>query len=390
MKSWFARKTQPFEKNKPILAQDDLFHPLSKSPIKEIEQRGLLINKYGVCPVCVEKHEHNHPVYECPDCGYPTHCCEEHYQQNKPEHEKVCKILRDANEDEHDLRSGRIMKEFEFPSGQPLDETINMANWDTFFYTRGFPSMDSDRSMRHTTKLLTYPITIGSILHPSSPYRPGDVLTNEGLKSLTALRNTMNIQQIGKKSKGPTETIRVFILGARAESQLPSHIYNQITYLFPETAFHLYFVGPEAVPPNMQAGTNNYSARLSLTYENAVYHEYFPQVAPFDPYTDIFFLFSPGLGQPDSRDLWKPSISKLLETKCPIFITSFDEQDMNADVQALKEDHVDDIDWLMKPTINHFRSLKYDINPEDVRVGINANWGIYAIRGKKYEVTHSD
>jgi mitochondrial splicing suppressor protein 51 len=65
---------------------------------------------------------------------------------------------------------------------QGFDEAINMANWDVFFYTRSFPSMDSDRNMRHVSKLLTYPITIGSVLHESSPYKKQ--VTPEGLRSL--------------------------------------------------------------------------------------------------------------------------------------------------------------------------------------------------------------
>lgn len=59
-----------------------------------------------------------------------------------------------------------------------------MANWDVFFYTRSFPSMDSDRSMRHVSKLLTYPLTIASILHQSSPYKYGEHITSEGMRSI--------------------------------------------------------------------------------------------------------------------------------------------------------------------------------------------------------------
>lgn len=59
-----------------------------------------------------------------------------------------------------------------------------MANWDVFFYTRSFPSMDSDRSMRHVSKLLTYPMTIASILHQSSPYKYGEQVTAEGMRSI--------------------------------------------------------------------------------------------------------------------------------------------------------------------------------------------------------------
>jgi splicing suppressor protein 51 len=124
IKSLFASKGDndpSFSTKQPILSQDNLFHPLSESPIPEIRDRATIIKKYGTCPVCNEEHHGDRasmrsPEFECPDCGHPTHCCEEHYHKGKSEHDKICGILREHNEDEHDLRSGRPMKEFEFPS----------------------------------------------------------------------------------------------------------------------------------------------------------------------------------------------------------------------------------------------------------------------------------
>lgn len=110
---------QQQETSKVMLEPDNLFHMLSKSPIAELKDRAAIINKYGVCPVCDthETPEHKkQPVYECPDCGYPTHCSEEHYHEGHEAHKEICHILREQNEDDHDLRSGRSMVEFEFPS----------------------------------------------------------------------------------------------------------------------------------------------------------------------------------------------------------------------------------------------------------------------------------
>ena len=107
------------QSNKIKLAPDNLFHKLSKSPLSELRDRAAIINKYGVCAVCDTHEDHDHkkaPVYECPDCGYPTHCSEEHYHEGYQAHQEICHILREQNEDDHDLRSGRPMTEFEFPS----------------------------------------------------------------------------------------------------------------------------------------------------------------------------------------------------------------------------------------------------------------------------------
>ncbi|CDS02681.1 hypothetical protein LRAMOSA00086 [Lichtheimia ramosa] len=399
LKSLFTPKSkkheQPTETSKVMLEPDNLFHMLSKSPIAELKDRAAIINKYGVCPVCDthETPEHKkQPVYECPDCGYPTHCSEEHYHQGHEAHKEICHILREQNEDDHDLRSGRSMVEFEFPTAQGFDETVNMANWDVFFYTRSFPSMDSDRSMRHVSKLLTYPITIASVLHQSCPYKLGKEITSEGMRSISALRTILYPRnEVAKDgvSLVRSETINVYIVGARAEASLPPYIWLQLAYLFPHTPFHIHMVGPDALSPSQQPYTKSLNERLMFTYDNSMYHDYHEKIEEFDPYTDLFFLFSPGIGHPSAREGWKQSIQKALETKCPIFITGYDQADVNADVAAVEEDYQGEFDWVMRPTENEFRSLKRDVNLMDVRQTIFANWGLWGIRGKRYDVTHT-
>jgi mitochondrial splicing suppressor protein 51 len=211
--NFFRRK--PVEDGKPkdpqpVLGEDDLFHPFSKSPFPAVQGRGEAIKKLAACPVCLASDTHAHAhihaqpknvAFECPDCGWPTHCTEEHWAEDK-EHEKYCSRLREANEDEHDLRSGRRMIEFEFPGTtvdyvlihcadnthvgpQDSEAAISFANWDTFWYTRGFPSMDTERSRRHASKVLSFPITIGSVLHQYSNLTLNNQrLTPEGSRSL--------------------------------------------------------------------------------------------------------------------------------------------------------------------------------------------------------------
>ncbi|KAF4604130.1 translational activator for mitochondrial COX1 [Pleurotus pulmonarius] len=113
----------------PVLTEDNLFHPFSKSPFPPVRARGEAIQSLAPCPVC-SSHDHAHPhahieaqpktaTFECPDCGWPTHCSEEHWAEDDEHHEKYCTRLREANEDEHDLRSGRRFREFELP-GEPV------------------------------------------------------------------------------------------------------------------------------------------------------------------------------------------------------------------------------------------------------------------------------
>ncbi len=125
--SWFKSKPKDAgaqgkgKENTPILTEDNLFHPFSQSPFPAIRARGEAIRQLAPCPVCasagVHAHAHAQPksvAFECPDCGWPTHCSEEHWEADH-EHQKYCARLREVNEDEHDLRSGRRMREFELP-----------------------------------------------------------------------------------------------------------------------------------------------------------------------------------------------------------------------------------------------------------------------------------
>lgn len=68
---------------------------------------------------------------------------------------------------------------------QDTEAAISFSNWDMFWYTRGYPSMDTERSRRHASKLLTFPVTIGSVLHQYSYLMMSNQrLTPEGARSM--------------------------------------------------------------------------------------------------------------------------------------------------------------------------------------------------------------
>lgn len=57
---------------------------------------------------------------------------------------------------------------------------------------------------------------------------------------------------------------------------------------------------------------------------------------------------------------------------------------MNRDRQWVEEKVGGEIDLLMEPGENKFRSLRWDLNdldPSDISCG---NWGVWAFRGKRY------
>lgn len=196
------------EKKGPLLLeQDNLFHPFSKSPLPPIRRRAAFMRANAYCPH--PSHQPTHlstgpyksptdkaqveptlpPArvrFECEDCGIPVYCCEDHWAEDYENHIEICDTLRQVNEDDHDIRSGRDFPEFLYPDPVMEEQLVNMSSWDTYLYTRDYEAINLERSLRAATKLLTYPVTIASIIHELSPYniRRGGRLTVEGLKSL--------------------------------------------------------------------------------------------------------------------------------------------------------------------------------------------------------------
>lgn len=377
----------------PLLTPDNLFHPLSNSPVPALRQRAENIKRIGKSPTGKSIN------YDCPKSGWPTHHDLEEYQADS-EVENYFPILRQANEDEHDLRSGRALDEFIFPGKQDVEEGINMTSWDSFLYTRQFNAVNSERSIRHVSKLLTYPMTVASVLHQGSPYRKR--LTKEGLRSISALRATLHPPvSAGAASENllaEGRPFRIFVLGARAESTLPGDVWMQgLPLIFSDISFHVHFIGPEATVPKgrnvsrtVDGGlTEYYHPRLTFTTHQDLYHTLHQSqtFAPFDPYLDVFFLPCPGLGHPKTQGQWADTMPALLETKCGIFITGYSAEDMQRDIKFIAETCKNEHDLLLRPGLNEFASRKWDIsdlNPRDV---IQNNWGVFGVRGKLYEAT---
>lgn len=496
----FKRRSPPRlpESNRPpVLEQDNLFHKLSESPIPALRARGDRIRTMAPCPVSMAKYGERRLVnFECPDCGWPTHYSEKEWAEDT-EHAQYVPRLREANEDEHDLRSGRPMTEFHLPQDQPSDATVNLSGWDQLFYTRNFPSIDAERSKRHVSKLLTFPMTVVAALHEHSPYtRRSSRLTHEGLRSMTPLRQTLHPEMGATPTLDP---VRIFVVGARAEATLPPDVWRQISYVFPKVPIHIIMIGPEAAiqPKNVPGAWNvseykeravNYpypsrsiavSPGLTLTVIQATYEKVHTFFEPFDPYTDVFFAFAPGFGFPSQvaveeqaqlrheerqdeqkmraaretffatkapleteRDEaflkgefypskvaknpaggdvpaaepepevvarrpasgaftavqaapvvqaqreWAQSIGQILSTRCPLFISGFSPADVERDVLAFESvDGVSgEFDWLVTPGENVFASQQWAVADFDTRIAVKANWGLWAVRGKRYDI----
>lgn len=231
-------------------------------------------------------------------------------------------------------------------------------------------------------------------------------LTHKALRyTLHPPKNGSGMDVKGLRPEAPP--VRIFILGARAESSLPRDVWTQLAHMFPDSSFHLIFIGPESManrddefPLPPRTPTNPFGAVV----EDRVWHkmkistivDYYHMIhktgyfAPHDPYFDCFVLFHPGLGHPASSHEWSETIPLLLETKVPIIATGYTQYDMERDIEWVNKTCAGEFDLLMKPGENIFRSLRWDLNdldPQDVSAG---NWGVWSFRGKRYETTRKD
>lgn len=201
--------------------------------------------------------------------------------------------------------------------------------------------------------------------------------------------------------------VRIFVLGARAESSLPRDVWAQLVYMFPRAKFHIILIGPESMvnrdgeyPLPERSAHNPFGAvvedRLGPQMKISTIVDYFHTIHntgyfyPYDPYFDCFMLYHPGLGHPASSHEWEETLPQLLETKVPIICTGYTEWDMLRDRRWVEERVKGEYDMLMEPGENRFRSLRWDLNdldPSDISCG---NWGVWAFRGKRYETTTRD
>ena len=368
---------------------ENRFHPWDSSPCPDLRMRAATIRAKAKCPVT-----HLNIDYTCPISGIPTHHSKEAWENDKYyQDNKIYDILKKVNIYEHDLRSGRDFPEFEFPNFQKRDNLVNLANWDTFFYTRGFSSMDTEFQLAIVTKLLSFPMTLASILHQFSPYflNPKGPLSIEGLKSLSALRYSLYPQH--RLSNFRDRPMRIFLLNSNSESLLPPHVWKELTYMFPGVSFELHFIGPQSYfdREKKQYLVSNKPIIKRLddtlcfvhhTQDFNVLHEA-GDLFPYDPYLDMFVAYHPQFNNPNLTEMWDKTIKGLLDSKCPIFITGYNNENINSNEDYLKK-YEKDLDVIFDKSDNLYNSTKWELNDLNPHQVFQYNQKVLGIRGKRY------
>lgn len=373
-------------------------YPWDESPYEDIRTRAAYIRAKARCPVTQKN-----VGFVCPYSGIPTHHDEAAWKSDSEYHQqKKYDLLRKVNLYEHDLRSGRRFNEFLFPGRVEHDFMTSLSSWDLFFYTRDFNPMNTEFNLAAATKVLTYPITIASLLHKFSPYgmEPNGPLTLEGLRSLSALRYTLYHPSVQKDLDVTFKdrAMRIFIVGAKMEAMLPGYVWKQFGYLFPDTKFEIHFIGPHLhfdpetkafVPTDRPHGrpvVTPYDEQITLHHHTKYFYEVYDQgdLFPFDPYLDVFFLFHPGFKTADEIH-WNKSLKGLLESKCAVHVTGYHQKDLARELDWLQLHPLyDETDILMNPTKNIFVLTKLDLVDANPTETFQANNEMFAFRGKRY------
>jgi splicing suppressor protein 51 len=131
--------------------------------------------------------------------------------------------------------------------------------------------------------------------------------------------------------------------------------------------------------PHRKMTIETYKEKFQVLHDEEIFQ-------PFDPYTDVFFLFSPLFDDPELSVGWAPVIPQLLKTKCSVFVTDSQETLMQRSVDWITERFGAEMDEILEPGLNEFRSLKVEVDTFNLDSFHQKNMCIWGFRGKRYQV----
>ncbi len=166
----------------------------------------------------------------------------------------------------------------------------------------------------------------------------------------SALTFPLTIASHWQELGGGASDASLCVVGARAESTLPQHVWQELALLLPDTSLRLEFTGPKAdAPPRASKGGPLIleHGHRGLFHEGALGRSLLRQRASPGPAEqasaaevgapDAYVLFNPGLGEPGWEKAWGPTLRALAAARRPLLLTALSARDGDRDAAFVQE-----------------------------------------------------
>ena len=182
------------------------------------------------------------------------------------------------------------------------------------------------------------------------------------------------------------KSVELHVIGARAEAMMPRYLWDELAFFAPDRVFDIKLVGDHVPVMSARRKTvmEKESGRVRLGMVSGLYHELEPGSLGTP---DAFVLYNPGIGHPQLREKWTPTLETVLISCKPVLITSFSLEDQQCDIaalhdlaatsQALKQHEVQ---FRCRAKQNPFRSLKHQPDPVNVSAPIQTNHRVMVVQ----------
>lgn len=200
-----------------------------------------------------------------------------------------------------------------------------------------------------------------------------------------------------KKSllRAPCEPLlRIVIVGARAESSLPTSVWAELSCALPQVdRWQLLLIGPQVVATrrlsnNVTVGNLRIACRKTLLHREddlaMLLSDTFDEDAEDRAGIDIVALFNPGLGHPRLAHSWEDAMGSIFRARPrALLVTSFSQDDLDSDLRglahALPQVEAPALRWLVMPERNVFSSRRHAVDPENYQHVTAANERAFVI-----------
>lgn len=203
---------------------------------------------------------------------------------------------------------------------------------------------------------------------------------------MTLSRFLPELMDLEKMNSG--EKLELHVIGARAEAMMPRYLWDELAFFHPGRHFDVKLIGNHV--PVMSARKKipttreNENEFIRLEMINGLYHKIDSRKLEIP---DAFVLYNPGVGHPNLRESWEPTLQAVLASCKPVLITSFSLEDQQRDIAALQDlvantpvlkQH--EIQFRCRAKQNSFRSLKYQVDPSNVDTPIQTNSRVMVVQ----------